>query len=66
MQRGFFISGVASTMAQHRLDKITHNLANVNTTGYKASRSSFQTVMSDNLVQVGKTQKSPAAYLDMG
>ncbi len=66
MQRGFFISGVASTMAQTRLDNITHNLANVNTTGYKASRSSFQTVLSDNLVQVGQSQKAPASYLDMG
>ncbi|MDX8384411.1 MAG: flagellar hook-basal body protein [Ghiorsea sp.] len=66
MQRGFFISGVASTMAQNRLDNISHNLANVNTTGYKASRSSFQTVLSDNLVQVGKSQHAPAAYLSMG
>jgi len=66
MQRGFFISGVASMMAQTRLDNISNNLANVNTTGYKASRSSFQTVLTDNLVQVGKDQKAPAAYLSMG
>ncbi len=64
MQRGFFISGVASTMAQNRLDNITHNLANVNTTGYKASRSSFQTVLTDNLM--ANKQHQPAAYLSMG
>ncbi|MDQ6979977.1 MAG: flagellar hook-basal body protein [Ghiorsea sp.] len=66
MQRGFFISGVASTMAQNRLDNITHNLANVNTTGYKASRSSFQTVLSDNLMATGNKQKTAASYLSMG
>ena len=66
MQRGFFISGVASTMAQNRLDNITHNLANVNTTGYKASRSSFQTVLSDNLMATGNKEKTPASYLSMG
>ncbi|MDQ7058541.1 MAG: flagellar hook-basal body protein [Ghiorsea sp.] len=66
MQRGFFISGVASTMAQNRLDNITHNLANVNTTGYKASRSSFQSVLSDNLMATGNKQKTAASYLSMG
>ncbi|MDX8387684.1 MAG: flagellar hook-basal body protein [Ghiorsea sp.] len=66
MQRGFFISGVASTMAQNRLDNITHNLANVNTTGYKASRSSFQTVLSSSQEAIGNKQKNPASYLSMG
>ena len=64
MQRGFFISGVASTMAQNRLDNISNNLANVNTTGYKASRSSFQTILTDNLMT--NKQNQPAAYLSMG
>lgn len=66
MQRGFFISGIASTMAENRLDNITHNLANVNSTGYKASRSSFQTVLSDSHLQASEKQKSPASYLSMG
>lgn len=65
MQRGFFISGVASTMAENRLDNITHNLANVNTTGYKASRSSFKTVLSNSLGN-GNKEKTAASYLSMG
>jgi len=65
MQRGFFISGVASTMAENRLDHITHNLANVNTTGYKASRSSFKTVLTNQL-GAGFRTRSPSSYLSMG
>lgn len=66
MQRGFFISAGASTMAQNRLDNITHNLANVNTTGYKASRSSFQSVLSEHVTGSGSNQKPQGSYLSMG
>lgn len=65
MQSGFFISGVASKMAENRLDNITHNLANVNTTGYKASRSSFKSVLSDS-VEGAQKQQNAASYLSMG
>ncbi|HID36684.1 MAG TPA: flagellar hook-basal body protein [Ghiorsea sp.] len=65
MQSGFFVSGVASKMAENRLDNITHNLANVNTTGYKASRSSFESVLSDSVAGASKQQK-PSSYLSMG
>lgn len=66
MQRGFFISGVASKMAEYRLDNITHNLANVNTVGYKASRSSFKSILSQNLDSKNNNQQQPASYLSMG
>jgi len=66
MQRGFFISGVASKMAEYRLDNITHNLANVNTTGYKSSRSSFQSVLSKTMDSKGSLQQSAGSYLSMG
>jgi flagellar basal body rod protein FlgG len=66
MQRGFFISGVASKMAEYRLDNITHNLANVNTVGYKASRTSFQSILSKNLDSKNNNNQQPAAYLSMG
>ena len=66
MQSGFFISGVASKMAENRLDNITHNLANVNTTGYKASRSSFKSVLSDSVGQVTNKQQQASSYLSMG
>ena len=66
MQRGFFISGIASKMAEHRLDHITHNLANVNTVGYKASRSSFKTVLSQSMDAQHNSNQQPGAYLSMG
>ncbi len=66
MQSGFFVSGVASKMAENRLDNITHNLANVNTTGYKASRSSFESVLSDSVKGVTLNQQKPSSYLSMG
>ncbi len=66
MQRGFFVSGVAGTMAQHRLDTITHNLANVNTAGYKADRASFSTIFTSQASAGGSVEQVPAAYLSMG
>jgi len=45
MQSGFYMSGVAGQMAQSQLNDINHNLANVNTIGYMASRSSFSSTM---------------------
>jgi len=66
MQRGFFISGVASKMAEYRLDNITHNLANVNTVGYKASRSSFKTILSQSMDAQGNSKQQPGSYLSMG
>jgi len=49
MQTGFYISGVAAQMSQHRLNNISHNLANVNTTGFLASHSAFSTQLADKL-----------------
>ncbi len=66
MQRGFFVSGVAGTMAQQKLDTITHNLANVNTAGYRADRVSFTTIFSSQAAAGGDVGQVPAAYLSMG
>ena len=66
MQRGFFVSGVAGTMAQQKLDTITHNLANVNTAGYRADRASFSTIFTSQASASGDVKQVPAAYLSMG
>lgn len=66
MQRGFFVSGVAGTMAQQKLDTISHNLANVNTAGFKAARTSFSTVFTNQSSPSGDVKQVPAAYLEMG
>lgn len=66
MQRGFFVSGVAGTMAQQKLDTITHNLANINTAGYRADRVSFSTIFTNQASPSGDVEQVPAAYLSMG
>jgi len=66
MQRGFFVSGVAGTMAQQKLDTISHNLANVNTAGYKSNRTSFSTIYTNQASASGDVKQVPAAYLSMG
>jgi len=66
MQRGFFVSGVAGTMAQQKLDTISHNLANVNTAGYKANRTAFSTIFTNQASAAGGPKQTPAAYLGMG
>jgi flagellar basal body rod protein FlgG len=56
MQTGFYMSGVAGQMAQSKLNDINHNLANVNTIGYMASRSSFSSTLA------GQTGEASASY----
>jgi len=65
MQRGFFVSGVAGTMAQQKLDTITHNLANINTAGYRADRTSFSTIFTNQNSPGADVEQAPAAYLSL-
>jgi len=60
MPLGFYIAGVASQMAQYKLNDISHNLANINTTGYLASHASFSTQFSGQLA--GGSAQTPAAF----
>ncbi len=60
MQTGFYMSGIAGQMAQSKLNDINHNLANVNTIGYMASRSSFSSTMAGQVA--GQTGGGPASY----
>ena len=64
MSLGFYIAGSAGQMAQHKLNDISHNLANVNTTGYMANRSAFSTQFSDQLA--GNSTQKPAAFASYG
>jgi flagellar basal body rod protein FlgG len=43
MSLGIYIAGSSGQMAQRKLNDIAHNLANVNTAGFLADRSSFTT-----------------------
>lgn len=49
MQTGFYTAGVASQLAEHKLNGINHNIANTNTIGYMASRSSFSAAMAEQI-----------------
>ena len=49
MQVGFYTSGVAGQLAQDKLNDINQNLANVNTIGYMATRSSFAASMAEQV-----------------
>ncbi|ATX78610.1 flagellar basal-body rod protein FlgF/flagellar basal-body rod protein FlgG [Mariprofundus aestuarium] len=60
MQSGFYLSGVASQMTQHKLNDINHNLANVNTVGFMASRSSFSSTLAEQMT--GQTDPASASY----
>jgi len=55
----FYIAGVAGQMTQHRLDVISHNMANVNTTGYLAGGSTFATFLAG---KPGSHMRTPPAY----
>ncbi len=61
MNPAFYIAGTAGLLVQQKLNGITHNLANVNTVGYRAGRSSFSTFLT------GQTTAYPVAgkqYVD--
>jgi len=64
MSIGFYIAGSAGQMAQHKLNDISHNLANVNTTGYMANRSSFTTELSEQMG--GNSTQQSAAFAKFG
>ena len=66
MQLGFLMAGVAGEMAQNKLDMISNNLANVNTTGYMEDRSSFSSSFSNAMGREGKPSNTSAAFVSLG
>jgi len=65
MQLGFFISGVAGQMAQGKLDNISNNLANANTTGFLEDRVAFSSLMSNKMGRNGTPDQTSSAFLSM-
>jgi len=66
MQTGFFVAGVAGQTAQKKMDNITHNLANVNTTGFLGNYMAFRTSFTEKLALYSDKRHSPAAYASEG
>ena len=56
MLRSLYISKTGMDSSQFRLDVITNNLANVNTTGFKKGRAVFEDLMYQTIRQPGATQ----------
>ncbi|MDX8406087.1 MAG: flagellar hook-basal body protein [Mariprofundus sp.] len=63
MNLGYYISGVAGQMSQNKLDGIAHNLANVNTVGYREDRTAFSSMFSGKMAREGAPDNTSAAYL---
>lgn len=55
MQNGFWVAATALNQHQQALDVLDNNLANLNTTGFKASRTLFADIFSQTLNQGGLT-----------
>ena len=53
MIRALYSAASGMTAQQTNVDNIAHNLANANTTGFKARRAQFQDLLYQNLVQPG-------------
>jgi len=65
MQLGFFMSGVAGQMAQGKLDNISNNLANANTTGYLEDRTAFSSLLSNKMGSNGAPDQTSSSFLSM-
>jgi len=53
MIRALFSAASGMTAQQMNVDNIANNLANSNTTGFKARRTQFQDLMYQNVIQPG-------------
>ncbi len=53
MIRALYSAASGMTAQQVNVDNISHNLANANTTGFKARRAQFQDLLYQNVVQPG-------------
>jgi len=66
MNSVFYVAGTAGLVAQKKLDGITHNLANVNTVGYRADGTSFSTYLTGKQAPDGSLGKDNIAYVTDG
>jgi len=65
MMRALWTAGTGMTAQQSNIDVISNNLANVNTTGFKASRADFQDLMYQTMRQPGAAT-GPATMVPSG
>ena len=65
MIRALYSAASGMTAQQMNVDNIANNLANANTTGYKARRTQFQDLIYQNMIQVG-TQSGQQTLVPSG
>jgi flagellar basal-body rod protein FlgG len=64
--RALSIAASGMQAQQLNVDVISHNIANMNTTGYKRQRAEFQDMLYQNLERPGSTSSASGAILPMG
>lgn len=64
--RALSIAATGMQAQQLNVDVISHNIANMNTTGYKRQRAEFQDMLYQNLERPGATSSASGAIVPMG
>jgi flagellar basal-body rod protein FlgG len=64
--RALSIAASGMQAQQMNVDVISHNIANMNTTGYKRQRAEFQDMLYQNLERPGATSSASGAILPLG
>ncbi len=64
--RALSIAASGMQAQQLNVDVISHNIANMNTTGYKRQRAEFQDMLYQNLERPGATSSASGAILPLG
>src|ERR1043165_166382 len=64
--RALSIAASGMQAQQMNVDVISHNIANMNTTGYKRQRAEFEDMLYQNLERPGATSSSNGTVLPMG
>lgn len=64
--RALSIAATGMQAQQTNVDVISHNIANMNTTGYKRQRAEFQDMLYQNMERPGATSSASGAILPLG
>ena len=64
--RALSIAASGMQAQQLNVDVISHNIANMNTTGYKRQRAEFQDMLYQNLERPGATSSASGAIMPLG
>ncbi|HKJ83552.1 MAG TPA: flagellar basal-body rod protein FlgF [Mariprofundaceae bacterium] len=66
MQLGFYVAGVSGSDVDRELSTLTNNIANANTVGYKADRTSFATSLAKQINGAAALSQGAPAFAGTG